>query len=108
VLSIFNLSGGTAQSGRSHCSIQAEPLLNFAGRADFAERCTQVFPNCGGLVATLGNELPLCFAEKLSNELGVFLGGDTFEEYVGRLSVKQEMPACSLYQSNRYSSFELS
>ena len=40
VLSIFNLSGGTAQSGRSHCSIQAEPLLNFAGRADFAERRT--------------------------------------------------------------------
>ena len=68
----------------------------------------EIFPNCGGLVATLGNELPLCFAEKLSNELGVFLGGDTFEEYVGRLSVKQEMPACSLYQSNRYSSFELS
>ena len=42
----------------------------------------EIFPNCGGLVATLGNELPLCFAEKLSNELGVFLGGDTFEEYV--------------------------
>ena len=42
MLSIFNLSGGTAQSGRSHCSIQAEPLLNFAGRADFAERCTHV------------------------------------------------------------------
>jgi len=42
VLSIFNLSGGTAQSGRSHCSIQAEPLLNFAGRADFAERRTQL------------------------------------------------------------------
>jgi len=42
VLSIFNLSGGTAQSGRSHCSIQAEPLLNFAGRADFAERCTHL------------------------------------------------------------------
>ena len=41
VLSIFNLSGGTAQSGRSHCSIQAEPLLNFAGRGDFAERRTQ-------------------------------------------------------------------
>ena len=41
MLSIFNLSGGTAQSGRSHCSIQAEPLLNFAGRADFAERRTQ-------------------------------------------------------------------
>lgn len=40
MLSIFNLSGGTAQSGRSHCSIQAEPLLNFAGRADFAERRT--------------------------------------------------------------------
>ena len=40
MLSIFNLSGGTAQSGRSRCSIQAEPLLNFAGRADFAERCT--------------------------------------------------------------------
>lgn len=40
MLSIFNLSGETAQSGRSHCSIQAEPLLNFAGRADFAERCT--------------------------------------------------------------------
>lgn len=40
MLSIFNLSGGTAQSGRSHCSIQAEPLLNFAGRADFTERCT--------------------------------------------------------------------
>ena len=40
MLSIFNLSGGTAQSGRSHCSIQAEPLLNFAGRTDFAERCT--------------------------------------------------------------------
>lgn len=44
MLSIFNLSGGTAQSGRSHCSIQAEPLLNFAGRADFAERCTQSAP----------------------------------------------------------------
>ena len=42
MLSIFNLSGGTAQSGRSHCSIQAEPLLNFAGRGDFAERCTHV------------------------------------------------------------------
>ena len=42
MLSIFNLSGGTAQSGRSHCSIQAEPLLNFAGRTDFAERCTHV------------------------------------------------------------------
>ena len=42
MLSIFNLSGGTAQSGRSHCSIQAEPLLNFAGRADFAERRTQL------------------------------------------------------------------
>ena len=41
MLSIFNLSGGTAQSERSHCSIQAEPLLNFAGRADFAERRTQ-------------------------------------------------------------------
>jgi len=41
-LSIFNLSGGTAQSGRSHCSIQAEPLLNFAGRSDFAERRTQI------------------------------------------------------------------
>ena len=40
MLSIFNLSGGTAQSGRSHCSIQAESLLNFAGRADFAERRT--------------------------------------------------------------------
>ena len=44
MLSIFNLSGGTAQSGRSHCSIQAEPLLNFAGRADFAERRTQALP----------------------------------------------------------------
>ena len=43
MLSIFNLSGGTAQSGRSHCSIQAEPLLNFAGRADFAERRTQPY-----------------------------------------------------------------
>lgn len=64
----------------------------------------EIFPNCDGLVATLGNELPLCFAEKLSNELGVFLGGDALEEYVGRLSVKQEMPACSLYQSNRYMS----
>lgn len=42
MLSIFNLSGGTAQSGRSHCSIQAEPLLNFAGRADFAERRTHL------------------------------------------------------------------
>lgn len=42
MLSVFNLSGGTAQSGRSHCSIQAEPLLNFAGRADFAERCTHI------------------------------------------------------------------
>ena len=31
----------------------------------------EIFPNCDGLVATLGNELPLCFAEKLSNELGV-------------------------------------
>ena len=41
MLSIFNLSGGTAQSGRSQCSIQAAPLLNFAGRADFAERRTQ-------------------------------------------------------------------
>ena len=41
VLFIFNLSGGAAQSGRSHCSIQAEPLLNFAGRGDFAQRCTQ-------------------------------------------------------------------
>ena len=40
MLPIFNLSGGTAQSGRSHCSIYAEPLLNFAGRADFAERRT--------------------------------------------------------------------
>lgn len=64
----------------------------------------EIFPNCDGHVATLGNELPLCFAEKLSNELGVFLGGDALEEYVGRLSVKQEMPACSLYQSNRYMS----
>ena len=44
MLSIFNLSGGTAQSGRSHCSIYAEPLLNFAGRADFAERHMQSFP----------------------------------------------------------------
>ena len=45
MLSIFNLSGGTAQSGRSHCSIQAEPLLNFAGRADFAERRTHFLDN---------------------------------------------------------------
>ena len=43
MLSIFNLSGGTAQSSRSHCSIQAEPLLNFAGQGDFTERCTQRF-----------------------------------------------------------------
>ena len=42
MLSIFNLNGGTAQSGRSHCSIQAEPLLNFAGRGDFAERRTHL------------------------------------------------------------------
>ena len=46
MLSIFNLSGGTAQSGRSHCSIQAEPLLNFAGRADFAERRTHLSNVC--------------------------------------------------------------
>ena len=39
-LSIFNLSGGTAQSVRSHCSISAEPLLNPAGRGDFGERRT--------------------------------------------------------------------
>lgn len=51
MLSIFNLSGGTAQSGRSHCSIQAEPLLNFAGRADFAERRTHYF-YCFGCGAT--------------------------------------------------------
>ena len=37
LLYIIKLSGGTAQSGRSHCSIQAEPLLNFAGRGDFAQ-----------------------------------------------------------------------
>ena len=41
VLSIFNLSGGSAWSGRFYCSIYAEPLLNFAGRGDFAERRTQ-------------------------------------------------------------------
>ena len=59
MLSIFNLSGGTAQSGRSHCSIQAEPLLNFAGRADFAERCTH-FTNAvvaGGI--TIGDNVTI-------------------------------------------------
>lgn len=40
-LSIFNLSGGTAQFGRCHCSIPAESLLSFAGRADLPVRCTQ-------------------------------------------------------------------
>ena len=62
MLSIFNLSGGTAQSGRSHCSIQAEPLLNFAGRGDFAERRTQVEYDpiadiTNGDTATLSTEL---------------------------------------------------
>ena len=64
MLSIFNLSGGTAQSGRSRCSIQAELLLNFAGRADFAERCTQLkaknkkwdHDDIGIRFATLGNK----------------------------------------------------
>lgn len=32
---ISSKSPGTAQSGRFHCSIQAKPLLNFAGRGDF-------------------------------------------------------------------------
>ena len=44
VLSIFNLSGGTAQSGRFHCLIKTEPLLNFAGRADFSQWRTQYVP----------------------------------------------------------------
>ena len=61
MLSIFNLSGGTAQSGRSHCSIQAEPLLNFAGRADFAERCThqeeQPEPEIGPIETPVVSEL---------------------------------------------------
>ena len=35
---ISSKSHGTAQSGRFHCSIQAKPLLNFAGRGDFAQR----------------------------------------------------------------------
>ena len=39
-LSIFNPSGGTAQSGRRHCSISAERLINSAGRGDLMERCT--------------------------------------------------------------------
>ena len=36
-------SEGAAQSGWFHCSIQAEPLLNFASRDDFAERHMQDF-----------------------------------------------------------------
>lgn len=62
----------------------------------------EVFPNCDGVVATLGKESPLCFAEKLSNELGIFLGGVELEKYVKRLSLKQAMPACSLYKSDIY------
>ena len=63
MLSIFNLSGGTAQSGRSHCSIQAEPLLNFAGRGDFAQRCTQKDVVEGAFVGAVGgaiSSLSLC------------------------------------------------
>ena len=56
MLSIFNLSGGTAQSGRSHCSIQAEPLLNFAGRADFAERRTQLEAAIAAPLQSFGGE----------------------------------------------------
>ena len=43
--SVFNLSGGTAQSGRCHRSISAEPPLNFAGRGDLPQRRTQQL-NC--------------------------------------------------------------
>ena len=63
VLSIFNLSGGTAQSGRSHCSIWAESLLNFAGRGDFAQRRTHfgVFSNENGITeSVLRPERSLC------------------------------------------------
>ena len=55
-LSIFNPSGGTAQSGRCHCSISAERLLNFAGRGDLARRRTQqkeMIKECASVMTAL-------------------------------------------------------
>lgn len=74
--SIFNLSGGTAQSGRSHCSIQAEPLHNFAGRAVFAERCTHL-PNNAQIIQYYSTNNRNCYQIE---ENGVILnwGGDMF------------------------------
>ncbi|MDO5305224.1 MAG: hypothetical protein Q4E87_06585, partial [bacterium] len=66
------LSGGTAQSGRSHCSIQAESLLNFAGRADFAERCTHL--------AVLTS-----FSAQFSNRRGCI--SDSFVTYVLKITL---------------------
>ena len=88
MLSIFNLSGGTAQSGRSHCSIQAEPLLNFAGRADFAERCTQK-GNC------LDNAVIENFFGLLKTEL-LYL-----EEFKSMEHFKQELVDYLDYYNNR-------
>ena len=36
------------QPERWDCSIRAEPLLNFAGRGDFAQRCTHLYIACWG------------------------------------------------------------
>ena len=40
-MGLLNPGDPIAQSGRSHCSISAELLLNFAGRGDFCGRRTQ-------------------------------------------------------------------
>lgn len=85
MLSIFNLSGGTAQSGRSRCSIQAELLLNFAGRADFAERCTLLkaknkkwdHDDIGIRFATLGNKT-VVYSGALKNVDGFVLIREQF------------------------------
>lgn len=77
-------------------SIQAE------GIETLKDEFKEVFPNCAEVTATLGNDSPLCFAEKLSNELGIYLGGVALKEYVEKLSLKKEMSACSLYKSNLY------
>ena len=83
MLSIFNLNGETAQSGRSHCSIQAEPLLNFAGRADFAERCTQLLrQSCAGWFdGYLYTVFQLCACHSLTSNMTVTERFATFRYY---------------------------
>lgn len=58
-------------------------------------------PDGDRLLAMLGTERPLSLAEKLSDALGVFLGGAAWEAYVKNLERKRETSVCTLYESQK-------